>query len=70
MLSGQGLISPDIMLLTLAFIPFSDYPLGIEWTPLYETTFYVLVAAAIALSLGCFLPRLAVVWLLVLPGTA
>lgn len=70
MLSGHGLISPDILRLTLAPIPFPDYPLGIEWTLLYETTFYVLVTAAIALSLGRFLPHLAVVWLLVLAGTA
>lgn len=70
MLLGHGLLSSDILRLTLAPIPFPDYPLGIEWTLLYETTFYVVITAAIAFSLGRFLPHLAGVWLLVLAATA
>ena len=69
MLFGNGLLSPDVLRLTLAPMVFPDYPLGIEWTLLYETTFYVLVTAAIALSLPRFLPHLALVWLLVLAIT-
>ena len=69
MLFANGLLSPDVLRLTLAPMVFPDYPLGIEWTLLYETTFYVLVTVAIALSLPRFLPHLAVVWLLVLAIT-
>ena len=63
MLFGNGFLSPDVLRLTLAPMVFPDYPLGIEWTLLYETTFYVLVTAAIPLSLPRFLPHLALVWL-------
>ena len=69
MLFGNSFLSPDMLRLTLAPMVFPDYPLGIEWTLLYETTFYVLVTAAVALSLPRFLPPLAVVWLMVLAIT-
>lgn len=45
---GMLLSSADplsLLRLTLVPIVFSDYPLGIEWTLLYETTFYVIIFA-------------------------
>lgn len=53
----------DLLRLTLAPVVFPDFPLGIEWTLLYETTFYVIIFAVSATGLLRYLPYLALLWL-------
>jgi exopolysaccharide production protein ExoZ len=62
MLFGNG-VSRDLLRLTLAPVVFPDFPLGIEWTLLYETTFYVIIFAVSMTGQLRFLPHLAVAWL-------
>ena len=68
MLLGHG-VSRDLLRLTLAPIVFDGYPLGIEWTLLYETTFYVIIFAVSMTGQLRFLPHLAIVWLLLIVWT-
>lgn len=56
----------DTLRLVLSPMNFPDFPLGVEWTLLYETTFYVLVFTVIAMGLTKWLPHLAIGWLLVI----
>lgn len=56
----------DTLRLVLSPMAFPDYPLGVEWTLLYETTFYVLVFIAIAAGVLKWLPNLALAWLAVI----
>jgi len=62
MLLADG-VSRDLLRLTLAPMVFSDFPLGIEWTLLYETTFYLIIFAVSLAGLLRFLPHLSVLWL-------
>jgi exopolysaccharide production protein ExoZ len=62
MLLAHG-FSRDLLRLTLAPIVFPDFPLGIEWTLLYETTFYVIVFLVSASGQVRRLPYLALAWL-------
>ncbi len=65
MLLANG-FSRDLLRLTLAPIVFNDYPLGIEWTLLYETTFYVIVFLMSLTGKLKYLPHLALGWLAVI----
>jgi len=65
MLFGRG-EARDTLRLTLAPMVFPDFPLGIEWTLLYETTFYVMIFAVSRAGLLRFLPHLALLWLALL----
>ena len=56
--------------LTLSPIVFSDFPLGIEWTLLYETTFYVLIFTISWLGGVKYLLPIGLVWLALLVGAA
>lgn len=63
---GMLLSSADplsLLRLTLVPIVFSDYPLGIEWTLLYETTFYVIIFAVSLVGAIKYLLPLALGWL-------
>lgn len=62
MLLADGL-SRDLLRLVLAPAVFADFPLGVEWTLLYETTFYLIIFAVSLSGLLRFLPHLAVLWL-------
>jgi exopolysaccharide production protein ExoZ len=62
MLLANG-FSRDLLRLTLAPIVFNDYPLGIEWTLLYETSFYVIVFLMALAGKLKYLPYLGVGWL-------
>jgi len=62
MLFGRGDVR-DALRLTLAPMVFPDFPLGIEWTLLYETTFYLIIFLVSLTGLLRFLPHLAVLWL-------
>lgn len=53
----------NILRLTLVPIVFPDAPLGIEWTLLYETTFYALVFGLIVVGQIRWLNRWALAWL-------
>ncbi len=52
----------DLLRLTLAPMRFPDYPLGIEWTLLFETTFYVFIFVVAYFRGLKFLPHIAVAW--------
>lgn len=62
MLLAHG-FSRDLLRLTLAPAVFPDFPLGIEWTLLYETTFYVTIFAVSVTGQIERLPYLAIGWL-------
>ncbi len=64
MLAANG-VSRDLLRLVLAPIVFADFPLGIEWTLLYETTFYLIIFTISLAGLLRFLPQLALLWLTV-----
>lgn len=53
----------ELLRLTLVPMVFPDYPLGIEWTLLYETTFYVIIFIVSLVGMIKFLPYLALIWL-------
>lgn len=53
----------ELLRLTLVPMVFPDYPLGIEWTLLYETTFYVIIFTVSLVGALKFLPYLALAWL-------
>jgi len=55
-----------LLRLTLVPIVFNDYPLGIEWTLLYETTFYVIIFAVSLVGAIKYLLPLALGWLALL----
>lgn len=59
-----------LLRLTLAPIVFNDYPLGIEWTLLYETTFYIIVFAVSSLGGVKYLLHVSLAWLALLVGVA
>lgn len=59
-----------LLRLTLSPIVFSDFPLGIEWTLLYETTFYVLIFIISVLGGVKYLLPIGLVWLALLGGVA
>lgn len=65
MLLADGL-SRDLLRLSLAPMVFPDFPLGIEWTLLYETTFYLIIFCVSLCGLLRFLPHLSVLWLTVI----
>ena len=65
MLLANG-FSRDLLRLTLAPMVFNDYPLAIEWTLLYETTFYVIVFLMSLAGKLKYLPHLALGWLAVI----
>ena len=69
MLFAHG-VSRDVLRLTLAPIVFPDFPLGIEWTLLYETTFYIIVFAVSLTGQLRYLPHLALAWLSLILWTA
>ena len=56
----------DLLRLTLAPAVFPDFPLGIEWTLLYEISFYVIVLVVSMCRQLRFLPHLAIAWLAVI----
>ena len=56
----------QLLRLTLVPMVFPDYPLGIEWTLLYETTFYIIIFLVSLAGMLKFLPYLASVWLVLL----
>ena len=59
--------SPESMFrLVLAPMGFMDYPLGIEWTLLYEATFYILVFLVLASGRIALLPYFASAWLVLI----
>jgi exopolysaccharide production protein ExoZ len=62
MLLAHG-FSRDLLRLTLVPMVLPDFPLGIEWTLLYETTFYVIVFLVSAAGQIRRLPYLALAWL-------
>lgn len=64
MLLANG-FSRDLLRLTLAPMVFNDFPLGIEWTLLYETSFYVIVFLMSLAGKLKYLPHLALGWLAV-----
>ena len=68
MLLANG-FSRDLLRLTLAPIVFNDFPLGIEWTLLYETSFYVIVFLMSLAGKLKYLPHLALGWLAVIVMT-
>lgn len=68
MLVGHG-VSRDLLRLTLAPVVFADFPLGIEWTLLYETTFYLIIFGVSLAGQLRFLPHLAIGWLLLIVWT-
>jgi len=55
-----------LLRLTLAPIYFNDYPLGIEWTLLYETTFYIAIFLVSLMGAIKYLLPLSLGWLLVI----
>lgn len=65
MLFGHGM-SRDLLRLTLAPMVFPDFPLGIEWTLLYETTFYAMIFIVSVTGQLRFLPHLVVGWLMLI----
>lgn len=58
-----------LLRLTLSPIVFNDYPLGIEWTLLYETTFYVIIFTVSLLGGIKYLLQVSLVWLAAVVGT-
>lgn len=52
--------------LTLAPVGYRDYPLGIEWTLVYETSFYVVIFLVAAAGLIRHLERIAAGWIVTL----
>ena len=68
MLLANG-FSRDLLRLTLAPIVFNDFPLGIEWTLLYETSFYIIVFLMSVTGKLKYLPHLALGWLAVVVTT-
>ena len=65
---GSG--RPDWLALSLAPVGLRDYPLGVEWTLVYETSFYVLVYLVAASGQVGKLEALAVAWLALLAAAA
>ena len=59
-----------LLRLTLSPIVFSDFPLGIEWTLLYETTFYVFIFTVSSLGGVKYLLHVSLVWLALLVTAA
>lgn len=59
-----------LLRLTLSPIVFNDYPLGIEWTLLYETTFYVIIFTISSLGGVKHLLHVSLAWLALLVGAA
>lgn len=57
-----------LLRLTLSPIVFNDYPLGIEWTLLYETTFYVIIFTVSLLGGIKYLLQISLVWLAAVVG--
>ena len=57
-----------LLRLTLVPIQFSDYPLGIEWTLLYETTFYIAIFLVSLMGAVKYLLPLSLGWLLLIVG--
>ncbi len=57
---------PDAVALLLAPAGVRDYMLGVEWTLLFEMTYYVLIASAMALRLRRLLTWAVAVWLVIL----
>lgn len=68
MIFGSGILTPDLLRLALVPMVFPDFPLGVEWTLLYETTFYIIVGLASMIGLARHLPYMAVAWLVFLIG--
>lgn len=62
MLLSNG-FSRDLLRLSLVPMVFNDFPLGVEWTLLYETTFYVIVFLMSLSGKLKYLPHLALLWL-------
>ncbi len=67
MLMGRG-SEIDILRLTLTPIKYPDFPLGIEWTLLYETTFYVFVYLVSFFGYIRYLQHISLVWLALIIG--
>jgi hypothetical protein len=65
MLFGHGM-SRDVLRLTLAPMVFPDFPLGIEWTLLYETSFYAMIFVVSLAGQLRYLPHLVAGWLLLI----
>ncbi len=62
MLAREGIL-PDTLRLLLVPFRFPDFPLGVEWTLLYETSFYMLIFAVSLARMQRWLLPLSVSWL-------